>query len=168
MKRAPLGLFFLIALGACSTQSQGGTPGGPPITSPSGSGSKITHVVIIVQENRSVDNLFHGLRGADTANYGYNSLGKKITLEPVSLTAHYDISHQHDAFTTEYANGQLDGFNLVETSCAKRAHCPPPAERAYAYVPQSEVAPYFSMAEQYAFADHMFQTNQGPSFPAHQ
>jgi phospholipase C len=24
------------------------------------------------------------------------------------------------------------------------------------------------MAEQYAFADHMFQTNQGPSFPAHQ
>src|SRR5262249_39227945 len=30
------------------------------------------------------------------------------------------------------------------------------------------VAPYFAMAEQYTFGDRMFQTNQGPSFPAHQ
>ena len=28
--------------------------------------------------------------------------------------------------------------------------------------------PYFYMAEQYAFGDRMFQTNSGPSFPAHQ
>ena len=28
---------------------------------------KIQHVVIIVQENRTTDNLFHGLPGADTA-----------------------------------------------------------------------------------------------------
>ena len=30
------------------------------------------------------------------------------------------------------------------------------------------MAPYFQLAEQYTFADRMFQTNQGPSFPAHQ
>lgn len=30
----------------------------------------------------------------------------------------------------------------------------------------SDVQPYFQMAEQYAFGDRMFQTNQGPSFPA--
>ena len=28
--------------------------------------------------------------------------------------------------------------------------------------------PYFQLAEQYTFGDRMFQTNQGPSFPAHQ
>ncbi|HEY2554086.1 MAG TPA: alkaline phosphatase family protein, partial [Candidatus Cybelea sp.] len=28
--------------------------------------------------------------------------------------------------------------------------------------------PYFTMAERYTFADRMFQTNEGPSFPAHQ
>jgi len=33
---------------------------------------------------------------------------------------------------------------------------------------QSDVAPYFALAEQYTFGDRMFQTNQGPSFPAHQ
>jgi phospholipase C len=36
------------------------------------------------------------------------------------------------------------------------------------YVMPSDVAPYFAMAEQYTFGDRMFQTNQGPSFPAHQ
>jgi len=32
----------------------------------------------------------------------------------------------------------------------------------------SEVPPYFQMAKQYTFGDRMFQTNEGPSFPAHQ
>jgi len=36
------------------------------------------------------------------------------------------------------------------------------------YVQASDVGPYFQMAEQYTFGDRMFQTNQGPSFPAHQ
>ena len=40
--------------------------------------------------------------------------------------------------------------------------------RRLRYVPQSEIQPYWDMAEQYTFADNMFQTNQGPSFPAHQ
>jgi phospholipase C len=35
-------------------------------------------------------------------------------------------------------------------------------------VDPSQVQPYFQLAEQYTFADRMFQTNQGPSFPAHQ
>jgi phospholipase C len=30
------------------------------------------------------------------------------------------------------------------------------------------VQPYFTLAETYTFGDRMFQTNQGPSFPAHQ
>ena len=28
--------------------------------------------------------------------------------------------------------------------------------------------PYFQLAEQYGFANYMFQTNQGPSYSAHQ
>jgi phospholipase C len=40
--------------------------------------------------------------------------------------------------------------------------------RAYAYVPESQVQPYYDLAEQYTFGDRMFETNQGPSFPAHQ
>ena len=36
------------------------------------------------------------------------------------------------------------------------------------YVDPSDVQPYFQLGEQYTFGDRMFQTNQGPSFPAHQ
>ncbi|MBA0088387.1 MAG: hypothetical protein HRJ53_25660 [Acidobacteria bacterium Pan2503] len=45
---------------------------------------------------------------------------------------------------------------------------PCPANPQFFYVNPSEVQPYFQMAEQYTFGDRMFQTNQGPSFPAHQ
>ena len=38
---------------------------------------KIQHVVIIVQENRSFDNLLQGFPGADTKPYGYTSTGSK-------------------------------------------------------------------------------------------
>ena len=36
---------------------------------------KITHIVYIVQENRSFDNLFHGYPGADTSSKGKISTG---------------------------------------------------------------------------------------------
>jgi phospholipase C len=129
---------------------------------------KIRHVVIIFQENRTVDNLFNGLPGADTVRGGKNSHGQVVKLQPVSLTAPYDVSHKHNAFTTEYDDGKLDGWNKVISVCKKGARCPAPDVRAYGYVPRHEVEPYFTMAETYAFADRMFQTNQGPSFPAHQ
>jgi len=118
---------------------------------------KIQHVVIVFQENRSVDNLFNGLPGADTQAWGVNHLGKHVALRQVSLQAHYDLSHTHRAFNAEYDGGKLDGFDLVRGDDA-----------AYGMVPRGEVQPYFDMAQQYAFGDRMFQTNQGPSFPAHQ
>ena len=43
------------------------------------SSSPITHVVVIMQENRSFDNLFHGFPRADRATSGYGH-GMKYTL----------------------------------------------------------------------------------------
>ena len=53
------------------------------------SSSKVDHVVIIIQENRSVDNLFNGLPGADTVTQGKNSEGGYTQLQPVALAARY-------------------------------------------------------------------------------
>lgn len=132
------------------------------LISSSSSSSPIQHVVIIVQENRSVDNLFQFLPGANTRSWGYNSKGEKINLRAVSMTARFDMNHQHPDFLTSYAKGAMDGWDLVE--CTGKCHNATP----FAYVPQEQVQPYYTMAEQYAFADHMFQSNQGPTFPAHQ
>jgi len=130
--------------------------------------SRVDHVVIVIQENRSVDYLFNGLRGADTVRRGKTSNGQEVALQPVSLTAPYGISHKHSAFKVEYDHGRLDGFDRVGTRCQVRRRCPPRNLRAYGYAPHAEVEPYFEMAKQYGFADRMFQSNQGPSFPAHQ
>jgi phospholipase C len=130
--------------------------------------SKISHVVIIFQENRTPDNLFHGLKGADIAQYGYNSAGAKVKLAPIPMTAPYDVDHEHRAYAIESDNGKMDGFNLEHSSYCKGKSCINQALAAYGYVPTSEVGPYFAMAEQYGFGDRMFQTNEGPSFPAHQ
>jgi phospholipase C len=46
--------------------------------------------------------------------------------------------------------------------------CPGLAHPTYAYVQYTDVAPYFQIALQYGYANRMFQTNQGPSFPSHQ
>lgn len=160
------GVASLLAIAACSQN-------GPFTAAPSGTqhasaASKISHVIIIVQENRTTDNLFNGLPGADTVRAGLNSEGNEVRLAPIGLTAPYDLGHAHGSFETEYDGGKIDGFDRVSSSCRGVAVCVPPHRRAYGYVPKAQVEPYFIMAQTYAFADHMFETNQGPSFPAHQ
>ena len=144
----------------------------------------IQHVVIIFQENRTTDNLFQDpvliQRGADIQNYGINSKGGKETLDPIPLAATptypYDLSHAHQAFKdmcdVDATTGQckMDGADKIGAFCPSG---PPPCWPAghnpqfYSVNPQ-DVVPYFQLAETYTFGDHMFQTNQGPSFPAHQ
>ena len=136
------------------------------------------HIVVIFQENRTPDNLFQDSvlikRGADIVNQGKTSTGQTLTLGPIDLGTtganpqNYDLSHAHAAFVDMYDGGKMDGANLIP--CSPAANCPPNAHPnpQYMYVMPSDVHPYFAMAEQYTFGDRMFQTNEGPSFPAHQ
>src|SRR5277367_3926645 len=78
---------------------------------------QIEHVVIIVQENRTPDNLFHGLEQylpqADIANTGVNSKGQVVKLQPISLRTGFDLDHSHLAFTTTYDGGKMDKADLI-------------------------------------------------------
>ncbi len=124
--------------------------------------SSIQHVIIIVQENRSVDDLFQFLPGANTQSYGYNHAHQRIGLQAEALDAPFDLAHTHAAFVTEYNDGQLNDFDqeVCKGSCPRNA--------AYDYVPQSQVQEYYTLAEDYTFADNFYETDQGPSFPSHQ
>ena len=148
-----LELIILTFLGLGTVGCGGPTPG------------KIEYVVIIFQENRTPDNLFHGLPNADIANNGLNSKGEAISLSPMSLQTTYDLDHSHRAFLEMYDGGKMDGADKVALECGVPS-CPENPQ--FKYVEPSDVAPYFQLAEQYTFGDRMFQTNQGPSFPAHQ
>jgi phospholipase C len=134
---------------------------------------KIQHIVVVIQENRTPDNLFHDpvliARGADIASSGLSSSGAIIPLTPAPLGVTYDLDHSHSAFLEMYQGGKMNGADRVRVYCdAAPCQVAPPPHAQFKYVQPSDVAPYFQMAEQYTFADRMFQTNQGPSLPAHQ
>jgi phospholipase C len=158
---------FLAAMAGCVS---GNSAGSVPSTSNFEARpiSKIKHLVIVFQENRTTDDLFNGFPGADTVRSGLNSRGARVRLQAIALTAPFDLDHSHAGFQTEYASGKLNGFDQENSDCLGATLCVPKDRRAYGYVPHDEVKPYFAMATQYTFGDRMFQTNQGPSFPAHQ
>lgn len=132
--------------------------------------SKINHVVVIFQENRSTDNLFHDPalmgRGADIASTGKTSKGKVVTLTPGPLATTFGLGHSHTAFVDEcdWNGTQCLMDSADRDTCIGRCAKNP----EYQYVQASDVQPYFTMAETYTFGDRMFQTNQGASYPAHQ
>ena len=154
--------------------------------------SGFQHVVVIFQENRTPDNLFQGLcsppygssascsanPAAASSQYNIqtkNWLDKNSptgATQPglVPLANKYDLSHAHSAFVKmcdpDPATGvcKMDGAGNIPCS----GTCP--AKPQFRYVDNSTgtVNPYLDLATQYGWANYMFQTNQGPSFPAHQ
>ncbi len=130
----------------------------------------VQHIVIVFQENRTPDNLFHGLArflpGADIADSGQTSSGQTLALTAVPLANSYDLSHAHLAFEQMWNNGKMNGADLI--ACRPNAGTTCPADPQFKYVAPAEVAPYFYLAVHYGFANRMFQSNQGPSLPAHQ
>ncbi|MGC2635131.1 MAG: alkaline phosphatase family protein [Candidatus Cybelea sp.] len=179
---------LMVFLSACSGNGNLSPSANPPFAKPqdastlveqlSGSDTKIAHVIIIIQENRSFDNLFQGFPGADTQSYGYTTSGKKIKLQPVGLQASWDVEHDSYGFFAA-CNGQgsypgtdclMNGFDNEYYSCGHSSQTPcPNANPPYSYVPHRETEPYFAMGEQYVLADRMFASNfDASSFVSHQ
>jgi phospholipase C len=141
------------------------------------------HVVIVIQENRTPDNLFQTLLtypGINPANYdlatsglaNINGQDQLVALTPRALITDYDPDHSHGGWETLWDNGKMDGANSVLDLCSPGSvDCKNNGMGqflSYKYVQASDVGPYLQLAAQYGWANYMFQTNQGPSFSAHQ
>jgi hypothetical protein len=121
-------------------------------------------------ENRTPDDLFAGY--ARTPFPAGGTVGTaldvrdpltKPTLAPNSLGAHFDPNHYHAPGFVEEAAGNYDAVDL---GCAP-SRCPQTAS-VFSYVPAPEPSPYLAFISNFAYADHVLQSNAGPSFPAHQ
>jgi phospholipase C len=150
----------------------------PPTSAP-GPARSIQHVVILLQENRSFNNLFAGFPGAVSSMTGkcksasWCPPGGVVTLPTTTLETNRsysgtDIAHDHKAFEVEYDHGQMDGFDLICIYCESYGGGPPAKLYPYSYVVRRETKPYWDLAEQYTLADHMFFTATASSFVAHQ
>lgn len=155
-----------LAATACSGAPGGFTGSTAPVVNRSSQGSgKIKHVILMIQENRSFDDLFATFPGADGTTTGKMSDGQTIALKRVHLAEPCDFGHSRQGFVRDYDDGKMDGFDLEGGS----RRCPGKAgTRPYQYVDPSQIQPYWDLAQQYVLADHMFQTQGSGSFTAHQ
>ncbi len=186
-----LALSALVAAGCAQTSPGSGGAAGtlPDNSAKRGSSTPFTfsHVIIVVQENRSFDNFFATFPGADGATEGcmkntspsrrlpssrpLSSSGcppgdTEIALKEGGLT--FDsLGHEHFSFEKEFDNGKMDGFNLVQRALRK-GYKIPAGTYGYRYVNPAQIAPYWTIAQQWVLADHMFTTQGSSSFTAHQ
>ncbi len=124
---------------------------------------KISHVVIVIQTNRSFDNLFATFPGAQRRDEREaEERATRLHLRRFPLYSKKLLQNSHAAFQVDYDGGLMDGFSEVYVS---RKSCP---TCAYAYVDPAQIRPYWTMAKQYALADNMFPTESSGDFSSHQ
>ncbi len=151
----------------------------------SASNAYFQNVIVVIQENRSPDNLFQALCNGtncgtgqnqfDIRSYGYcQGYQQQVPLVSTPLVLNCDPGHLHLDWTTMYDGGGLDGAcHAASTGCKSQYACGFNNSldcTRYSYVDNSTstIQPYLDIATQYGWANYMYQTNQGPSFPAHQ
>jgi phospholipase C len=183
-----LTLAGLVLSAGCS--SGAGSPGIerslPSARRASGSASQyLSHVIVIIQENRSFENFFAGYPGANAPTYGcaipqngstrartarprahHRGSGSScpagdvsVPLQQYTFENNPDIQHNWKWSMTDWNNGNMDGFS--EWGPQNGAY------HAYGYIDQPQIQPYWTMARQYVLADEMFPTEFGGSFTAH-
>lgn len=131
----------------------------------------IQHIVLMVQENRSFNNLFATFPGVTGVTSGLEQIGhgttvhdQRISLTKVSLEDPQNLNHLYKAYKIAYDDGKMDAFNRIIFQVDGQAE----GTRPYQYVNPAQVTPYWTMASTYAIANKMFQTQGGGSFTAHQ
>lgn len=149
--------------------------------------SNFQHIVLIIQENRTPDNLFYAL----CSNHPCNPVSSGTSYDiqttdwldkhsktgvtqpmPVTLAGNYRVKHSHDDFLfmcdldpiTKAC--RMDGAGDV--NCTPRKQCINKPQFRFVDNSSGILQPYLDLATQYGWANQMYQTNQGPSFPAHQ
>ncbi|MFY9709072.1 MAG: alkaline phosphatase family protein [Candidatus Cybelea sp.] len=166
-------VLWLLVLAGCASGSQPSLPymrADNAIRAINATGAgKITHVIYVVQENRSFDNLFQGYPGANTVSSGKNSNNQTIALQPSSLKNVYIIDHSAYAmFSACNGTSGLPGTNCQMNGFNNEGSYGGGQNPQYVYVPHSESKPYFDMAHEWVVGDNMFQSQLDESFVGHQ
>jgi len=166
-------LASLIGLCACAQSSHSSYSALPGIengiTRAGEATGYIDHVIVVIQENRSFDNFFATFPGALGATQGLMKTTSGDVYVPLQEgRLEFDnLGHEHFSFELEYDKGKMDGFGLVKRELPKGVQIKA-GTYSYRYVDPKDIAPYWTIAQQYVLADHMFTTQSSSSYTAHQ
>jgi len=148
---------LLTVIGARVPRSQGSAP---PVSVTKSTVSPIKHIVILIKENHSFDNLFgqlSGVNGSRTANV----FGRIIQMPQTPDSLEADITHSGPEAVRAVDGGKMDGFS--KEGSAVQDH----EDVADSQYTQQEIPDYFDYASTYAIADDFFSTVLGGSFSNH-
>lgn len=121
----------------------------------------IRHIVFIMKENRSFDHYFGLFPGADGATSATISTGQTIPLWRAPDVMFHDLDHTYQGAINGSDGGKMDLFDLNFKTNINGDF------EAFTQMTQDDIPNYWSYAQHFVLADHMFQSSNGPSFPAH-
>ena len=116
----------------------------------------IKHVVFVVKENRTFDNLFGTFPGANGVTVGMDMGTKRPLIRGTDGRLPSDIPHCYRCAIQAWDNGKMDGFDQPLTG-----------KWAYSQLHRSQIPNYWHWAQRNVLFDGFFSSAWGPSFPNH-
>jgi phospholipase C len=118
----------------------------------------IKHVVFLIKENRTFDNLFGTFPGAEGVSTGMDDgQPRPLTRGTDGSIGSEDIPHCYTCSRIAWNRGKMDGFNQGRVS----------NRWAYTQLVRSQLPNYWAWARSFVLSDRFFSSAQGPSFPNH-
>jgi phospholipase C len=167
--------------GTAAAQPHAGSRTAPPLRAGIAAQGKIKHVVLIVQENRTFDNLFGGWKSrALQAPQPFNGADSVIPAEVrryMKPTRIDDGSgdNSHNAYAClnqslpESARFSTKRWIAIATHGIAPTICQNPKTYSFLrYVPPQQRAVYWEIAKKYGLGDRFFAATSSASFPPHQ
>jgi phospholipase C len=159
---APLSLALLAAVGVFSWRALGSSAPAfrrPDLVNASRFHTRwpIKHVVFLVKENRSFDEMFGRFPGVDGTRTG------RLGDETVPLTLgtdgrmRRDLLHDYPRALSDWNHGAMNGFGYDAWS----------RHWAYTQLTPDQIPNYWRWAKDFVLADRFFASVNGPSFPNH-
>lgn len=142
---------------AADPPANGAAPGG----NPAGNINVIQHVIFIVKENRSFDNMFGAFPGANGATHATISTGAVIPLGLHPDVMNRDVDHLWNSEHTGVDNGKMDRFDLIPEANENNDYL------GETQMNQTVIPNYWLYAGNYVLADNMYSSLAGPSLPNH-
>lgn len=121
----------------------------------------IKHIVFLVRENRSYDEMFGHFPGGDGTTRGRLANGRLITLGTTPDHTLFDISHAGGAAVTAIDEGRMNGFDLLPGAIQDGK------DIAMTQFKEPDIPNYWAYASHFTLDDHFFSTIAGPSYPNH-
>ncbi|HZT97019.1 MAG TPA: alkaline phosphatase family protein [Chloroflexota bacterium] len=137
-----------------------GTPAKASTPCPAFECGKIRHIIIIVRENHSFDNLFGRFPGADGTKYAMRGTKRiRMPQTPDSLTT--DIAADSRSTKKSINNGRMNQFYKT-ANAYQNGH-----DVADSQYRKKQIPDYWTYASDFSLADHFFASIQSQSFPNH-